>query len=276
MENINKLTEDQLESLHLYLECFKTAYLIQTGKRLETTSQIIECIQGNIFTFDDVFFTYIDNKLQFSQVSECWDDHMEKFDVENYFPTDKQVHSGAWIKIITEDGYEIHYAKKSIRKRRFNEEYASLANQITAMLRRGIKEMQNMSHACSIDDEKISELREKLNIISVYNEIGLAPYEVVIKRSKHKSEYYLPYQYTIVNDIDDHIKYVTNKVTGVTTKSRGTSEDEDKVFYLRSRGISEDMARLLASLNQTYFKVNMTQAMDEYNRQWSETVKIIQ
>lgn len=93
MEKLNKLSEEQIEALTRYLYCFKSAYIIATGKNLETVNQIIEVINDGVFTFEDVFLVNLDDKFRYAdyQVSCTWDDHMEKFDYQNFFPEDRGI-----------------------------------------------------------------------------------------------------------------------------------------------------------------------------------------
>lgn len=278
MEQSNKLTDDQLQSLSLYLDCFKTTYRIATGKKLEEISQIIDVILDGTFTFEDVFMVYIDSVFlhEDNTIGYTWDDHMELYDYQNFFPNSngKKIDNGAWIKFRSKNGYELHFAKPSRRKRRFNEEIEACYRKTAALLKKGTRDLESVGRTESDHDDKLAKLEEQLNILKVYQVINIKPYEVVIKRTKYKSEYYMPHQYEIVDDLDEHIKYAIGKVPGVDVKAMRDGDNEDKVFYLRSRGISEGMARIMASLNQTYFTVNMDTVFEKYNEQFSR-VKLV-
>jgi hypothetical protein len=273
-KNINNLTQAQTESLALYLLCFKKSYYLATRKHLETVQQIIDIILDGTFTFEDVFMTYIDQKIEFnSPEGNYWDYHMEQFEFENFFPVEKNVHDGAWIKIRTENGFEIHYAKRTTRKRRFNEERSAQYTLIESFLR---KQISNVKKDVDVQhtSPKVEKMKEKADMLATYELINLKPYEVFIKRSKSKTEYYMPYQYEIVDDINDFTESCMQGVVGVDIKSMGNSDNEEAVFYLRTRGISEGMARIMASLRQSYFTVDMKLAMNEYNRQCQASLVI--
>jgi len=278
MEHSRKLTEDEIESLAIYLDCFKSAFYLQTYVKLETTDQIIDEVLKGTFTMEDVFMTHLDSAFRHEdrEIEYTWEDNMEMFDYENFYPSTcgKKLENGAWIKIRNENGYEIHFAKYSNRKRRFQEEITKLHNQTISYLKKQTRILTKGSKADLNMDKKIKEIKDKIAILTVYATIGIKPYEVVIKRSKHKSEYYMPYQYEIVDDLDEHIQYAIGNVPGVEVKAMRDGDVEDKVFYLRSRGISENTARLMASLNQTYFRVNMNTVMDKYNEQFAN-VKLV-
>ena len=271
-----KLTQDQIESIVLYLRCFRNGYYSATGKKLETAEQIIDLIRSKEFTFEDVFMTYIDQQLDDHNPDYYWDDHMEQFACENFFPGEaKNVGDGMWIKVRTDNGFQLHYAKRSIRRRRFEEEYTALSTKMIAMARKQVRNVEQ-SKDNTVLDKKTKIIHDKLNMLKIYAHIGLKPYEVVAKISKSKSVYFMPYQYEIVDDINEFIEGCMNSIVGINIKATGKSDNEEAVFYLRSRGISEGMARIMTSLKHSYFDVDMKLMMDEYNRQWKENVVIVE
>jgi hypothetical protein len=209
-----------------------------------------------------------------------WDDNMELFGVENYFPDEnnKRVNDGQWIKIRTQHGYEVHYAKKSSRKLRYGEQLSTVCNKLQTLMNGEIKKLMDKKTTLAqieVDENqtKFKKLKDKKAELSIRIALNLPLYEVRIQRSRSKVEYYLPYQYEIVNDIEELTEYYMGKVTGVEIKPIYTAENYDKVHYLMSRGISRRMAEIMATLNQSYFSVNMTQALDEYNKQWTAGIK---
>ena len=285
-KNINGLTKEQTESLVLYLQCFKSAYRFATGKDLKTVEQIIDLILEGKFTFDDVFDTYLDTCLNFkldNKEGEFFDMNMEMFMCENYFPPkEKQVNEGAWIKIRTENGFEVHYAKKTNRKRRFNEEYEKIYDKLTCSFKQTIKGLSDFNNTKKVEEvlsptkkEKQKKLRDILSELIIREIIGIKPYEIKINRTKSKTEYFLPYQYEIIDDVEEFSNAYVAEVPGVSVKRLFTSENKDIVFYLTSRGISKKTAEMLASLKQTYFKVNMEEAMKAYNDYFKACVKIV-
>ncbi len=283
METTSELTKEQLEHLSLYLLCFKKAYYIQTGKKLETVDQIIDTINEGVFEFEDVFTTYLDqccNEIG-EEDSYFLDYNIERFNCENYFPSsNKKVNEGKWIKLRTSVGFEVHFARTSNRKRRFSEELEKIEKKLSSLFNSQLKGLQDSNK--KVDEvitpakkKKAEELQNQISELRVRMLIGLRPYEVRINRTKTKVEYYHPYQYEIVEDIQEFSDAYVNKITGVNVKSLYTSQNEDAVFYLRSRGISERAARMLALLKQTYFIVDMNKAIDEYNRQIREAVVFV-
>ena len=269
METDNKLSKEEIKSLVLYLQCFRSAYYFMMHKELETVEQIVEVIKSGDFTFEDVFMTHIDAVLLHNtEEGEYWDDHMSMFDYKNFFPGNKSVGDGSWIKIRTEHGYEVHYAKRSVRKRRFDEELRVVYGKLEGLL---MKEIKNPN---SKINPKIKIYEDRILMLKTYSLIGIKPYEVFIKRSKSVTEYYMPYQYEIVEDISDLSEACMEGLVGIKIKSLFTKEQEDVIFYLMSRGISEGMARIMASLNQSYFSVNMDLMIEEYNQQLSKAIKI--
>ena len=254
------MTKEQVEIISEYLLIFQKAYILTTGKKLETVEQILELIKSGKFTFeDDVWGIYLDATLQelSNSESEYFDNHIEDFFCEVYFPEDNKrlPDGGAWVKIRTETGFEVHFAKKSLRKKRWNE--------LIAAELKSSKRNMNLSKLdkAQISLDAITELR-------IREAIKLAPYEIYINRTKAKKEYYFTNQYTIVDDIERFSEAYMASITGVYSKNLYTSVNKDAIFYLQSRGIPKKVAEIMASLKQMYFIVNIEEAMGEYNRQW--------
>jgi len=273
-----ELTQSELESLSIYLATFKKSFYFATGKNLNTTQEIIDEVLKGTFTLEDMFYVHMDSVLDNgSKESYTWEDYMEEFQYENYFPGEKHVRDGAWIQIRTEQGYEVHYAKTARRKRRFGEEitakYSKIIN-LTKRLTRDLTSIEAPSKSKDKKDLKVAVINKEIDKLQVYQSIDMKLYEVVIKRTKNKTEYYLPYQYEIVEDLDELTAAVMDGVPGIEVKTRPQGDMEDKVFYLRSRGIPEDLARLMAGLNQTYFKVNIELMLEIYNRAFSKIVLV--
>lgn len=257
------LTEDQIKFISEYLLIFQKAYYLARREKLETVAQIIDLLKGGEFTFeDDVWGIYLDAVLGDLKENEIdyFDNHIEDFMCEVYFPAkDKTLpDGGAWIKIRTNTGFEVHYAKKSIRKKRWDE-------LIEAKLKS--TDLDDLDKA----KDKISNLPELL----IRQAIGKTPYEVYIYRTKTKKEYLLTTQYTIVEDIEQFSNAYMESIAGVYSKKLYSYVNKDAIFYLQSRGIPKKVAEVMASLKQLYFIVNMEEAMNEYNRQWSNAVSYL-
>lgn len=284
MENKTELTKDQLEYLTQYFLCVKKAYYIQFSKTLETVDQIIDVIKSGEFTFDDVFATYLDGRLDHldTKAQYYYDDNMQMFDCENYFPpTSKRVEEGAWIKIRTENGYEVHFAKKSNRKRRFEEEHIAVQKKLIRLMNRQMKDIQDVNKKVKdvVTDKvksKQKALEDKLLELEVMDAIELKPYEVKIMRTKSVAEYYLPYQYELVTDIDEISNAYIQSLPGISMKALYSSQNKDAVFYLQSRGISKKVAEMMAALKQTYFIVNIVEMSNVYNDILKERVQFVE
>lgn len=226
--------------------------------------------------------TYIDECFgicENDEESDFWERNMEMFDYENYFPNNnKQVDNGAWIKVRTETGFEVHYAKRSTRKRRFSEDIVALQKDSIIASRKNIRNIQSdMKYVGAMSPKvkaKQTAIIHKIDELYVRQLIVLTPYEVKINRTKSKIEYLLPYQYTIVEDVTEFVDAYIQGISGVTSKTLFTSHNEAAEFYLQSRGISRKNAEMLAALKQSYFKVNMIEAMDMYNENFKKQYEL--
>ncbi len=285
IEAESKLTKDQLDFLRIHLDVFKKGYYLRTHTKLEIIDQIVNVIEKGDFVYEDLFNMYIDEIFTsqgFGNMEEediFFEENMDMFRCINYFPDHKDVKEGSWIKIRTENGFEIHYAKKSNRKRRFYEEAVKISEHLILFNNRQINDLKDESkkvdEICSPSKEKKKQLlKSKLQELNIRSMIALKPYEVRINRTKSKVEYYLPYQYELVNDIEEFSNAYMDDMVGVNIKSLYTSQNRDAVFYLTSRGISKKVAEMMATLKQTYFIIDMNKAMVEFNKQWKHAVKL--
>jgi hypothetical protein len=263
---MNNLTKEEIDLLANYLLIFKKAYYLATREALNTVEQLINLINGGNFTFeDDVWGIYLDTALHdlMDNELEYFDNHIEEFMCEIYFPTNTSLpEGGAWIKIRTETGFEVHYAKKAIRKKRWNELIEKCLKSANRTLR-------------VRDTDKAKPLLDKLPELRIRQALNLPPYEVYIYRTKTKKEYYYTNQYTIIENIEEFSNAYISSVTGLYAKTLYSSVNKDAIFYLQSRGIPKKVAEIMASLKQMYFVVNMEEAITEYNRQWEESLKSI-
>jgi len=284
-ETEQKISKEKIEWVKTYLAVFAKMYKLQTSKTLTSVDQIIKLISSGEFTFDDVFETFLcqcldTNASKTEQI--FWEDNMSLFYVENYFPNDnKNVGEGAWIKIRTENGFEVHYAKKANRKRRYNEEYEAAQKKYAKLLKVTIAELEDMTipYSEKKTDEKESKIKKterQMYEAGVRMALLLPVYEVKIMRTKTVAEYYLPTQYELVTDIDEFSDAYINQIPGVNIKSLYSAANKDAVFYLQSRGISKKVAEMMAALKQTYFKVNMEEAINAYNDFLRKHVQIVE
>lgn len=257
MTNTDILTQEEIHSLNEYFMLYAKNYYHLKREKLSTLDQILDSIRNREINLEeDIWGTYLDNKLEYldDSVNEFFDYHIDMFQYEEYFPKEKRLPegNGGWIKIRTPKGFEVHYAKRSTRKKRWHEliskELGSSVENLTSI--------------------EIRERREKMNELIIRNELNFQPYEVFIWRTKTKKEYYYPYQYSMVNDIESFSDAYMNSITGVTSKQLYSSNDKNAIFYLQSRGIPKKTAQIMASLKQMYFVVNMEEAMEEFDKQW--------
>lgn len=261
------LTDEQV--LTIYLK-YSWLYKRHTGKNLSDTS-ISEAMKE--FTFDDMFMEYVNQVSRDWNEKEniYWDDNMDKFDGENYFvPESKIIGESTWVKIRTENGYELHLAKRSLRKRRWDElilvqlkKLTSINKQITKRLNAGILDNSKLS-------SKSDEIENNLLELKIRKSIFVTPYEIKIRRTKTVYEYLLPYQYEIM-DVEETVDYFIEGIKQITIKSFFNSDNKEKIFYLRTRGIPEKIAIVLSSLKDCYFKVDLKSMNEEYHKQLQES-----
>jgi len=249
---------------------FALAYLLETGKKLETVEQAVDAFIEGIVTLEDMFHARLDHIFIHAPYDiQCtWEDHMKKFDFENYFPFEKRLpEGGAWIKLRTDNGYQLHNAKVSSRKRRLNEEI----DKIKLSLSKELKKDHD-----TINLEKMNHLKNEMLILSTYRTIALPLYEIRYNRTKTKVEYINPYQYEICSDEDLQLilNAVRGRVTGVKMRNLYSAVSKDQIFYLQTRGISREEAMILANLKQCYFEVDIVGMTEEYNRQIGESLRL--
>lgn len=272
MKTQNNLSKTDEILIYLNYEWY---YNLNTGKKLSNTT-IEEALKE--FTFDDMFMEYVNqvSRNWSEKESIYWDDNMEKFDVQNYLvPDEKLINNKAWIKVRTENGYEVHYASRSMRKRRWNELLVDLLNksslitkQITKRLSNGILDNEKL-------DAKLKEIDTQIIELKIRESIKVKPYEVKIRRTKTKFEYLLPYQYEVI-DVEETVESFLGGIKQITIKSFFNSDNEDKIFYLRTRGIPHKMAIVLSSLKDCYFKVDIVGMINEYNEQLKNSIQFIE
>lgn len=267
--------KEKIELLHTCIKCMVRAYYNINGKVIKTLQELISLIESEDITIEDVFIDYIDRILkQLTYNHEiCWDDNMDMFGVENFFPNlfNKGVGDGCWIKIRNKDGYEIHFAKKSKRKIRYSELINVCSERICKINNCDYEDSNKIKDGLN----KIELLRETQLCYEILMAINIPVYEVVVKRTKNRSEYYYPYQYEIVNDVSETTDYYLSKIDCVGMVSFLDSDNEDKIFYLTSRGISREVAVIMASLNHSYFVVNINKALHQFNKQIKESLVLI-
>ena len=85
-------------------------------------------------------------------------------------------------------------------------------------------------------------------------------------KTRTTSEFLLPYQYELVEDIALYTNAIKDKMNdgAIRYKSRFTQEDQDQIFYLQSRGIDKDTATLMCKLQQVHFIVDTDKLFANY------------
>jgi hypothetical protein len=240
-------------------------YYLKFSEKLVNAEQLIYAVEREEFSFEeDIWGGYLDEVLDGMEEihAEYFDNNIQKFDCEIYFPNENKLlpEGGGWIKIRTETGFEVHFARKAVRLRRWTE----LIERELRSTKRNLK-TKNLENASKFLNDSTPELM-------IRNRISLQPYEVYIYKTKSQKAYLMPDEYELVDDIDQFAEAYMNSITGVRTKGLYTSQNKDAVFYLQSRGIPKKVAEVMASLKQMYFTVNMEEALEEYNKQWKDAI----
>lgn len=278
MNIIDQLSEKDKSPLKSFIKCFKTSYeRFNTGaSKLTSLTQILDLYEAGGWTEEDMFSEYL-NHLHWSLEDEYfWEDNMEMFMYDNYFSGSKSLpEGGSWIKVRTEKGFELHFAKVSTRKRRW-EELMEVAGKKYLVKMKGHIKGYNKTEISSFDldkdkkqTKKIEQLEFEYKVYRIRNSIKMSPYEIRIKTSKTVTKYLLPYQYELIDGVDLYIKAYMEKTPGLKFKVLYSSIDDDKIFYLRTRGIPKEQAEIMCSLNSGYFIIDMNVMIDEYNKSFN-------
>lgn len=238
-------------------------YLIARGVKVDSLDKLIDLILDDSFTLQDMF----DERFNFIDLAEdeedFWLSNLEMFDFKNYFPEGAHyVGQGAWIKVRTENGFAIRFAKKSTRRLRFEELYISEMN-------KAMKRMKTME----FDPNKENRASKTIKEYAIRMKIGMRPYEVWYWRTKTRKTYLMPYQYELVPDIDEYIKYASQNVTHLKVHPIYDGNNSDKIHYIMSRGIPKKVATIMAGIGECYFTFNMDKGMEKFNNEWSEGLK---
>ena len=206
--------------------------------------------------FEEYFYEYLDTLFDHNDFNT---DEIERvFQFQNFFPAfyGKEMGSGKWIKINTEDGYNIYWAKHS-NKILSAEQFA-----------RQIKRLGNT-------DENIKKMGRKLELLEwlrISNFVDMMPsglHFTKYLKTRTTWEYVLPHQYEIIEDISLYTDAISDKMNkhSVKYKQLFTKQDELQVFYLQSRGIPKDVATMMCKLQQCYFIVNTSALFAECYQQ---------
>lgn len=197
------------------------------------------------FTEEDKFYKHLD--IYYSD-KEFLDFFPDVISYDNIV-TEKKLTKGEWIKIKTDDGYEVHYATPfKIRDKYF------LQRRIDSNFKK-IEKLTKIGNT-----KEIQRLESEKIFFESCIFLDLKPYFVSIKRNG-KNEYLLPYQYEFSNGIEVYQECIN--VKGITYKTHyKNNQDKEKIFYLQQRGISKEVAIILSKLKDTYFIINLKEMFD--------------
>lgn len=227
-------------------------------------------LKSSIFTEDEIdlieeyFYDKIEEFINPAISPGLDNDYFDDiFQCQNFHPVfyDKDIGSGSWVKVNTEDGkgYNVYWAKKSTKR--------MSPEALNRKLKR-IKENLSMDPAWVHleETEKKIKLMEEIMVAEAVNQWPVDLKYIKIMKTKTVAEYLLPYQYEIVDDITLYTKAIKDGMNrgSVKFKSYFTSDNKDQIFYLQSRGIDKETAILLSMLKQVYFKVDVQQLFLDY------------
>lgn len=251
-----EMTNNLLTFVNSYsFKNFCSLYYNKTKQKLESLEQLLDAVASKLVTPEDLFEEHL-NHVVFSQEEEdFWLSNLELFEYENYFPpVEKQVNHGTWVKVRTENGYQVHFAKRANRKVNFAE---TATNDLVSLLNT-MKKLNSSKEV--VAKKKTASLRSR-----VVKAIGLQPYEVWYWKTKTQKAYLTPAEYEVV-DVEDYVDFAQKKsLKGVVSlRLLYSAENKEKMFYLRSRGLNKERAKFYANMNQCYFEVNMKKAFNEY------------
>ena len=239
-----------LQSWNIFFKFkFKEWAESQTIKFDKTDEKLLaKAVEVGLVGKEDLYLEYL-NSIEDETDILC----SEPFFAESYFPEliGKNIGEGAWIRIPTEKGFNVYFAKPS----RVKIDFARRERELEISLNRLDRPDVTLKEVT-----KTKELLERMNFISVQRAIGIDPYYVSYRKTKTKKVSVLPHEYEMVNDID---VYTTAVSEHIKLKLYYTADLEDKIFYLQSRGISRAIATRMVASGQGYFEVNLHGLIDE-------------
>jgi len=203
--------------------------------------------------------------------SEEYDElDLKIFDYQNFHPKEcgKDVGSGSWVRVKTDTGWNVYFAKKA---RRFID-----VSQISRKMKKLSKSIPQTDGTDSLVElqeglgkldtiKKEIEKNEKLLTTAKHLEgMDIQPEYISVQRTRTQKMYLLPNEYEIVSDISLYSEAVIkDKKTGaVKFKALFTAQDYDAIFYLQSRGISKENAIMMAKMKHGYFAIDRNALVD--------------
>jgi hypothetical protein len=227
-----------------------------------------EQVEEGIFEeIEEHFFDYLDLTLNCGLIDDFDDILFDKYvQVQNFFPhlVGKDVDSGSWVKVKSDVGYNVYWAKKS--SKRLSVE----------MLQRKLNDINRNSK--NADLKVLKGKIETLELIKkekdLFSYLLTLPFEiqfVKILKGKNNFDYILPSGFEMVEDVTIYTDVLSDAMNGgaVKAKEHFTSEDEDKIFYLQSRGISREIAVIMVKLQHCHFIIDTNKLFAN----WMQPVK---
>lgn len=223
--------------------------------------------------------------LIYEEVDLDFDYADDIFQLQNFVPSfyNKEVSHNRWIKVPTENGFNVYYAKgskkymslevierqlerlhsKNCRKSsRLNKKYKD--KDLTLF---EIHEALGKSKAMKEEFANEKFLRDQQIVATLLKEFPLDLQYVKIQKTKTTFEYLLPYQYEVVDDesIMMYMECIEDPMNNESVKYKAffDQDDEDKIFYMTTRGIPRDKAIMMAKLESCRFEINMKAALCE-------------
>lgn len=205
---------------------------------------------------EEDFYDLLDLRFHFNDELD-----EEIFQYENFFPQNKSVADGKWIKVPTNIGYNIYYAKSS--KKTLNE------TNIKRKIKKLQKQLDNSKLALDKQIELIEEIKELTRAQLTAHHLEIFAYDLKYARirvSKSKFDYLLPHEYEVVNaDIEDYIYAISDSLNEGAVKFNHifSEENKEQIFYIRSREIPKHIAMLMADLKNAYFIVDTQKMLNQ-------------
>jgi len=215
-------------------------------------------------TLEEYFCSKLEDIYTHNDMST--DEFEQIFQMQNFHPFfyGKDIGAGKWVRVQTETGYNVYWAKHST-KRMSVEPFRRAIKKIklstadTAMTTEQMKE--------GIDKlEKVKVLQERLHVAEMVEHWPVELKYVKVMKTKTTFEFLLPHQYEIVDDISLYTAVIRDDMNkgAVKYKAYYSSDNKDQVFYLQTRGIDKDTAVLMCMLQQVYFKVDVQKLFVNY------------
>lgn len=250
---MSKVNRESKKLAKLLLDIWSKAEIVG-GFKISNLDDLLSKMENGYFTLDDYLASIIECMELTEKQEIYWEKHMENYFLNCYLPEEnkKLPEGGSWIKIRTDSGYNMYFGKKA-RNYDLNKDYLKKKYELDKYLLKS-----------NVDINKADSLFDSLTDSYIKCKLGIQPYRVTYY-SESGIKYVTPNEYELVESLDDHIELSRNKVSGVALKVINTAISNDKIFYLRSRGIPKELAIIMSNIGNCYFEVNMKELTEEYS-----------